>query len=104
MRSLADVPAAAADLKRRTRLYWGVAAGQALATIALVLIVSVFSGLAAATLFLLSVATYVPACIAVWLWLMRFKCPRCHHRWFKLVGGTPPPFATKCGSCGLPKS
>lgn len=103
MRSLADAPAASADLTKRTRWYWGIGIGQILATIALVLGVSVYSGLVATYLFLLSAATYLPAYVGVSIWLARFKCPRCGHRWLRLIGGMPPPFATKCSHCRLPR-
>ena len=104
MQSLADFPNATADLERRTRWYWIIGLGQVVATISLGLIVSLFSGLAASYLVLFAIAAYLPAYLTVSVWLMRFKCPRCNHRWFKLVGLVPPPFTTKCANCGLPRS
>jgi hypothetical protein len=78
--------------------------GPILAALILVPLASVVSETATLILFLLLLVTYVPAYAAVSIWVMSFRCPRCHERWFKLVSFVPAPFTAKCARCDLPRA
>lgn len=94
-------------LFRRRRKYLWISIGGVLAAVTLVMATSLFSGEAAAAVFVLCAFVYLLA--VAWLTghVLLSRCPRCNRRYFTLFYGQFPGgwvFQNRCAHCGLSSS